>query len=173
MSYFKEIIHGGRSLLEGMAVTFRRLFHPLVTLQYPRKKIEMSPAYRGHIELKTFDDTGTHKCIACGSCERICPSGVMKVQGVKDQTKGTKVATHYEIDFSKCSLCGLCLEVCPTNTLRFSREYRLVGYTRRDCIIDLLDRLQAEDGDHVQGGGQSLKAETPAGGGKKDSQLAA
>ncbi|MEN6438299.1 MAG: NADH-quinone oxidoreductase subunit I [Syntrophobacter sp.] len=164
MSYFKEILQGGLSLLEGMAVTFRRLFQPLVTVQYPRKKIELSPAFRGHTELKIFDDTGTHKCIACGSCERICPSGVIKVQGVKGQTKGAKVATLYEIDFSKCSLCGLCLEVCPTNTLRYSRQYRLVGRTRRDCVIDLLEQLRARvDGRLTEAPRKD----------KKDSQIAA
>jgi NADH-quinone oxidoreductase subunit I len=140
----REIIDGGLSLVEGMKVTFRRLFHPLVTVQYPRRRIEMSPAYRGHIELKIFDDTGTHKCIACNTCERMCPSGVIKVEGVKEQPKGPKVASYYVIDFSKCSLCGLCVESCPTETLQYSKEYENVGESRSDCIIDLLKRLEAQ-----------------------------
>jgi NADH-quinone oxidoreductase subunit I len=140
----KEIIVGGWSLVEGMKVTFRRLFHPLVTVQYPRRRIGMSPAYRGHIELKIFEDTGTHKCIACGTCERMCPSGVIKVQGVKEQAKGAKVATHYVIDFSKCSLCGLCIESCPTDTLQYSREYQLVGETQWDCVIDVMARVERQ-----------------------------
>jgi NADH-quinone oxidoreductase subunit I len=142
MSYLKEIVDGGLSLVEGMKVTFRRLFHPLVTVQYPRRRIVMSPAYRGHIELKIFEDTGTHKCIACGNCERMCPSNVIKVQGVKEKEKGPKVASHYVIDFSKCSLCGLCMESCPTQTLQYSREYESVGESRSDCVIDVLARLE-------------------------------
>ena len=142
MSYFKEIFYGGLSLMEGMAVTFKRLFQPLVTVQYPRKFMEISPAYRGHIEFKTFEDTGTHRCIACGTCERTCPSGVIIVQGVKEHAKGPKVATHYIIDFSKCSLCGLCVEVCPTETLQYSKEYQLVGETQWDCVIDVLGRIE-------------------------------
>ncbi len=141
MSYLKDIINGGLSLAEGMAVTFRRLFQPLVTVQYPRKFNELSPAYRGHIELKIFEDTGTHRCIACGTCERMCPSGVIRVQGIKEHAKGPKVATHYIIDFSKCSLCGLCVESCPTETLQYSREYQLVGETQWDCVFDLIARL--------------------------------
>ncbi len=144
MSYIKDIYYGGLSLVEGMKVTIRRIFHPLVTVQYPRKCIEISPAYRGHIELKVFDDTGTHKCIACGTCERMCPSGVIKVQGVKTEAKGPKTASHYIIDFSKCSLCGLCVESCPTNTLQYSKEYQLVGSTQWDCVIDLIARLEKE-----------------------------
>jgi NADH-quinone oxidoreductase chain I len=141
MNYFKDIFYGGLSLVEGMKVTFRRLFHPLVTVQYPRKKIVLSPAYRGHIELKIFEDTGTHKCIACMNCERICPSNVITVKGAKGEEKGKKFPIVHTIDFSKCSLCGLCLESCPTSTLKFSREYQMVGETQSDCVIDLLDRI--------------------------------
>jgi NADH-quinone oxidoreductase subunit I len=141
MSYLKDIANGGLSLVRGMGVTFRRLFQPHVTVQYPRKKIPLSSAYRGHIELKIFEDTGTHKCIVCLNCEKTCPSGVIHVEGVKQKEKGPKTATHYAIDFSKCSLCGLCVEICPTQTLQYSREYELIGETQSDCVIDLLARL--------------------------------
>lgn len=141
MSYFRDIFDGGLSLIEGMAVTVRRLFRPLVTVQYPRKKIPLSSAYRGHIELKIFEETGTHKCIVCLNCEKTCPSGVIRVQGEKLKEKGPKTLTSYIIDFSKCSLCGLCVEICPTSTLIYSREYELVGETRADCQIDLMARL--------------------------------
>ena len=47
MTYFKEIATGLWSLLAGMAVTIRYFVKPVVTVQYPRKKIQMTPAYRG------------------------------------------------------------------------------------------------------------------------------
>jgi NADH-quinone oxidoreductase chain I len=144
MSYFKDIFYGGLSLIEGMVVTGRRLFRPLVTVQYPRKKIPLSSAYRGHIELKIFEETGTHKCIVCLNCEKTCPSGVIRVQGEKQKEKGPKTLTDYVIDFSKCSLCGLCVEICPTQTLQYSREYELVGDTRSDCVINCLERLKMQ-----------------------------
>lgn len=144
MSNFKEILEGGWSLVEGMKVTFRRLLQPVVTVQYPREVVTLSPAFRGHIELKTFADTGTHKCIACGTCERMCPSNVIKVQGIKAQVKGAKVATHYVIDFTRCSLCGICVESCPTGTLQFSTEYELAGESRWDGIIDLMQRYESQ-----------------------------
>lgn len=142
MDYWKEIVVGGWSLIQGLGVTFKRLFQPIVTVQYPRKELTLSPAFRGHIELILFPETGTHKCIACGQCERTCPTGVIKVQGEKLQAKGSKVGTHYVIDFTKCSLCGLCVEVCPTKTLKFSREYALVGESRWDGVYDLMERLE-------------------------------
>lgn len=160
MGYFKEIFVGGLSLIEGMAVTVRRLFHPLVTVQYPRKKIPLSSAYRGHIELKIFEESRTHKCIVCLNCERTCPSGVIRVQGVKEKEKGPKTLTNYVIDFSKCSLCGLCVEICPTSTLQYSREYELVGGTRADCQIDLLARLakQVEEKEEEKSKTQGIAA---------------
>ncbi len=144
MGYWKEIIEGGWSLVEGMKVTVRRLVSPVVTVQYPRERLELSPAYRGHIELRRFPDTGTHKCVSCGTCERTCPSGVIKVQGVKEHALSEKVATHYWIDFTRCSLCGLCVESCPTETLQFSREYEMEGENRWDGVIDLIQRLEEE-----------------------------
>ncbi|NLI83106.1 MAG: NADH-quinone oxidoreductase subunit I [Deltaproteobacteria bacterium] len=142
MGYWKEIVEGGWSLVEGMRVTVRRLCRPVVTVQYPRKQLNLSPAYRGHIEFKRFPDTGTHKCIACGACQRACPSHVIKVQGVKAHLNSAKTATHYFIDFSRCSLCGLCVETCPTKTLQYSREYELEGESRLDSIVDLMARLE-------------------------------
>lgn len=160
MSYFKQIFSGGFSLIEGMAVTVRRLARSLVTVQYPRKKIPLSSAYRGHIELKIFEDSGTHKCIVCGNCEKNCPSGVIRVKGEKRKEKGPKTLTEYVIDFSKCSLCGLCVESCPTATLQYSREYELVGETQSDCVIDLLERLakQAEEKEREKNKTQGLAA---------------
>jgi NADH-quinone oxidoreductase subunit I len=142
MGYWKEILEGGWSLVEGMRVTVRRLVKPVVTVQYPRKELTLSPAFRGHIELKKFGETGSHACIACGTCERRCPSNVIKVQGMKAHAKSAKYATHYLIDFTRCSLCGLCVECCPTQTLTFSTSYNLEGASRWDGVIDLMDRLE-------------------------------
>jgi len=142
MSYWKEIIEGGWSLVEGMRVTVRRLVSPVVTVQYPRKELTLSPAYRGHIELKVFEETGTHRCIACGTCQRTCPSGVIKVQGIKEHARSPKVATHYLIDFTRCSLCGLCVECCPTQTLKYSCEYELEDQSRWGGVYDLMARLE-------------------------------
>jgi NADH-quinone oxidoreductase subunit I len=142
MSYWKDIIDGGWSLVEGMKVTVRRLFKPVVTVQYPRKQLKMSAAYRGHIEFKRFEHTGTHRCIACGTCQRTCPSQLIKVQGIKEHAYKPKIATHYFIDYTKCSLCGLCVECCPTETLQYSREFQMEGSSRWDSVIDLVARLE-------------------------------
>jgi NADH-quinone oxidoreductase chain I len=141
VSYLKEILVGFASLLGGMAVTIRYFFKPIVTVQYPREKIIMTPRYRGHTQLAIDPETGTHTCIACELCARTCPSQLITVKGVKLDAK-KKVPWQYIIEYQYCSLCGLCIEVCPTKTLEWSDEYRLANLSRQDNVIDLLTRLQ-------------------------------
>ncbi|MFP3870337.1 MAG: 4Fe-4S binding protein [Syntrophobacteria bacterium] len=142
MNMLKEILVGGWSLIAGMLVTIRRIYRPVVTVQYPRKQLQMSPSYRGHIEFKRFPETGSHHCVACGTCMRLCPTNVIKVQGEKVRAHDEKRATLYFIDFSHCSLCGLCVENCPTQTLMFSQEYELAHACRWEGVIDLVQRLE-------------------------------
>ena len=143
MSYFKEIAVGFWSLLAGMAVTIRYFVKPIVTVQYPREKIQMSPRYRGYPQFIIDPETATHKCIACEMCSRICPSQLITVEGTKFPGEKQKRATKYIHEHQYCSLCGLCVEVCPTTALEFSQVYRLVGFSREDCVIDHLTLLQA------------------------------
>ncbi|OPX19876.1 MAG: NADH-quinone oxidoreductase subunit I [Desulfobacca sp. 4484_104] len=142
VAYFREMFVGLWSLVAGMAVTIRYFVRPIVTVQYPRQKLTMTPKYRGHIELIMDPETNTHRCTACGMCVRTCPSSLITVEGVKVKKK--KLPVKHVIDYSYCSLCGLCVEVCPTKALKFSNEYRLAGYQRQDMVIDLMARLDAE-----------------------------
>jgi NADH-quinone oxidoreductase chain I len=142
MTYFKEIATGFWSLLAGMAVTIRYFVKPVVTVQYPRQKIQMSPRYRGYPQLILDPDTQTHRCIACEMCSRICPSQLISVEGAKFPGEKQKRSIKYVHEHYYCSLCGLCVEVCPTTALEFSAEYRLAGYHREDAIIDHLLLLQ-------------------------------
>jgi NADH-quinone oxidoreductase chain I len=142
VSYFKEILVGFYSLLAGMAVTIRYFVKPIVTVQYPREKIEMTPRYRGYPQLTIDPETKTHRCIACEMCARICPSQLITVEGTKFPGEKQKRATKYIHEHQYCSLCGLCVEVCPTTALEFSQVYRLAGYSREDCVIDHLIVLQ-------------------------------
>jgi formate hydrogenlyase subunit 6/NADH:ubiquinone oxidoreductase subunit I len=142
MTYFKEIASGFWSLLAGMAVTIRYFVKPVVTVQYPRKKIQMSPAYRGYPQLIIDPESKTHRCIACEMCARMCPSQLITVEGAKFPGEKQKRATKYIHEHQYCSLCGLCTEVCPTSALEYSKEYRLVGFRREDAVLDHLVLLQ-------------------------------
>ncbi len=140
--YFLELFTGAKSLLVGLGVTFRQLFRPVVTVQYPRERIDITPVYRGHTELVKDPETGAHRCIVCMMCDRDCPSGCITVVGeTREGVKG-KVLTAYLLDFTKCSLCGICVEVCPTTALCWSGEYELAGASSEEFRYDLLRRLE-------------------------------
>ncbi|MFZ4441245.1 MAG: DUF362 domain-containing protein [Syntrophales bacterium] len=53
----------------------------------------------------------TDKCIACGSCEDVCPSGAIS-EG-KDM---------YKIDADKCTDCGECVDNCPEDAIVGERK---------------------------------------------------
>lgn len=142
MQYFSELYTGGMSLVEGLGVTLKALFQPIVTVQYPREEIDISLNYRGHIDLIPGSEKDTPRCIACGMCERSCPSECIKVKGKKLEGKKKKIPVLFELDFTKCSLCGTCVEVCPVNALEFSQEYNLAAFSREAFHFNLLKRLK-------------------------------
>jgi formate hydrogenlyase subunit 6/NADH:ubiquinone oxidoreductase subunit I len=137
MMLVRRIWIGARSLLIGLGVTGRHLFRKSVTLQYPHEEPDVSH-WGGPIELVTFPETGTHDCIACNACTRICPSECIAVEGKRPEGSKKMRATLFTLDFSTCSLCGLCVDVCPTDTLQYSRRYDESQYTRLATVNDLL-----------------------------------
>jgi NADH-quinone oxidoreductase chain I len=147
MAYFKEIVSGFASLLAGMAVTLRYFVKPMVTVQYPREKIQMSPRYRGYVQLLLDPQTETHRCIACEMCAHICPSQLIHLEGTKIPGGKKKVPRKYVHEYYYCSLCGLCVDICPTGALEFSQDYRIAGYSREDSVIDHLALLQRRQKD--------------------------
>ena len=146
VSYVGAIVGGFRSLLTGMGITLRQSLRKPVTLMYPHVKPELSEAYRGMVDLVKFEETGTHDCIACMQCVKICPSYCIVIEGGKVEGIKKMRADVVEMDFALCSLCGLCIDVCPTDTLKYSKIYDDVGY-QRNWNYDLLEPFrEGEEG---------------------------
>ena len=143
--YFKELVVGGKSLIVGLGVTLKAFFQPIVTTQYPREKIDITPNYRGHIDLIKDSKTGTYRCISCGMCARECPSGCITVKGKKVEGQKKKALAVFTLDFTKCSLCGICVETCPADAIDFSNDYELAGFTKEEFYFDLLKRLKERE----------------------------
>ncbi len=140
--YFSELFTGGMSLVEGLGVTMKALFMPIVTVQYPREEIDISPSFRGHIDLILDPEKNSYRCITCGMCEKNCPSDCITVKGKKLEGQKKKSLVLFELDFTKCSLCGTCVEICPVNALEYSKEYNLAAFSREAFHYDILSRLE-------------------------------
>ncbi len=143
--YWNDILVGGKSLVTGLMITAREFFKPVVTEQYPYDVPEMTPLFRGHIELIGNEETGAPNCIVCMACQRACPSSCITLAGAKKEGEKKKSLTKYQLDFTKCSLCGSCVEACNFNALRFSKEYNLCSFNKDDFIIDLVKRLEDQN----------------------------
>ncbi|MBN2704819.1 MAG: NADH-quinone oxidoreductase subunit I [Deltaproteobacteria bacterium] len=139
--YFGELWYGGKSLLIGLKVTFKAMLQPLVTVQYPREECNITPNYRGHIELVFNPESGTCDCIVCGMCARACPSDCIRVEGEKKEGEKSKTLSLFALDFTKCSLCGSCVEACPKGAIDYSQDYNIAGFSREDFHYDLIERL--------------------------------
>ncbi len=104
----------------------------------------MTPLYRGHIQLVKDAETGTHKCISCGMCQKGCPSGCITLKGEKREGVKGKVLVQYDLDFTTCSLCGQCIENCRPGAIEFSLEYNLASTNKEDFHYDLLERVKEQ-----------------------------
>jgi len=140
----REFIKGADSLIAGLGVTIREFFKPVVTSQYPRQLLQVSPRFRGHIKLVAdSDNTEKNGCIACGICVKNCPSNSIKnVEGEKREGEKRKTATTYILDYTTCSQCGICVESCPSDAIAFSADFNPAGYTREDFHYDLVKEFE-------------------------------
>jgi NADH-quinone oxidoreductase subunit I len=102
-------------LLRGMSLTFKHLFRPKITVQYPEEKTPKSPRFRGLHALRRYPN-GEERCIACKLCEAVCPALAITIES-EERADGTRRTTRYDIDLFKCIYCGFCEEACPVDSI--------------------------------------------------------
>ncbi|MBN1254867.1 MAG: NADH-quinone oxidoreductase subunit I [Deltaproteobacteria bacterium] len=128
------------ALLKGLRLTFTKFFSRPVTIQYPEKKREVSPRWRG---IHYFE----RDCVACGLCVAICPSQCIRLVAV-EQDDGERYPETYEINTVRCIYCGMCAEACPVNAIKLGRNYEFVDYQREALVLDK-ERLLANAPEEV------------------------
>ncbi len=148
-SYFRDVYSGLVTVLIGMKVTWKHLFTPAVTIQYPDVKPKLPERARNRLYVNIDD------CIGCDQCSMACPVDCITIETIKstpDVDLGlTSVATkkrlyvpRFDIDIAKCCYCGLCVYPCPTDCIKMTDVYEFSEFDRQNLIYSFAVMTPAE-----------------------------
>lgn len=127
-------------LIIGLYVSFKYMFKPRATINYPFEKGPLSPRFRGEHALRRYAN-GEERCIACKLCEAICPAQAIYIEA-ETREDGSRRTTRYDIDMTKCIYCGLCQEACPVDAIVETSNYEFSTETHEELLYDK-DKLLA------------------------------
>jgi len=139
--YARTIVLG--EILSGLALTFRYMLRPKVTVNYPYEKGAISPRFRGEHALRRYPN-GEERCIACKLCEAICPALAITIES-EPREDGSRRTTRYDIDMTKCIYCGLCEEACPVDAIVEGPNFEFAAETREELFYNKEKLLQNGD----------------------------
>ena len=147
--YFRNSWLGIWTVLIGMKVTFKHLFTPAVTIQYPDVKVLLPERVRNRLYVNMDD------CIGCDQCARACPVDCIEIETVKSvpgedlgiTSNGKKKAlwvTKFNIDIAKCCYCQLCVFPCPTECIYMTNIYEFSEYERGNLLYKFTTLNESE-----------------------------
>lgn len=147
--YFKNIWEGVVTVLIGMRITWRHLFTPSVTIQYPDVKLKLPERARNRLYVNMDD------CIGCDQCSMACPVNCIKIETLKSTpdvdlgltSVGTKKRLYvpvFDIDIAKCCYCGLCVYPCPTECIKMTDVYEFSEFERQSLVYNFSVMTPAE-----------------------------
>lgn len=132
--------------LRALRTTLANALRPTVTVEFPAVVRPRGERYRASFAL-TDDEHGELACVACQACEKICPSGVIKVssEGKRESPKTGKRRQYpdgFTLDLSACIQCELCVQVCNSDAIVMVKEPETPVFCREDLVLDI-ERLRA------------------------------
>lgn len=148
-NYLKNTWDGLYTIFIGMKVTWKHLFVPAVTIQYPDERVPMVERARNRLFVNMDD------CIGCKQCETACPVDCIEIDTVKAlptddlglTSQGKKKAlwvTKFDIDIAKCCYCQLCVFPCPTDCIFMTDVYEFSEFDRNDLVYKFASLTEDE-----------------------------
>ena len=116
---------------------FGSIFKKPATLMYPVVPREWQERTRGSISIKGED------CIACGICERGCPTKAISVD---------KAGGKWTIERMQCIQCGYCADSCPKKCLTMENQYTIPDVVKIVDSYDIPAKAPAEGAKGADGG---------------------
>jgi NADH-quinone oxidoreductase subunit I len=164
--YFKNTWEALWTVFIGMKITFKHLFTPSVTIQYPDVKIDLPDRSRNRLYVNIED------CIGCDQCARACPVNCITIESVKSvpgedlgkTSNGKKKVlwlTKFDIDMAKCCCCSLCVYPCPTECIKMTDVYEFSEYERSNFVYSF-GTLSAEESEVKRKNFEKAEAEKAA-----------
>lgn len=132
------LIEEAGTLAKGLGTTFKHLFRPTVTEQYPEERWPLFPRFRARHVLRRYEN-GLERCVGCSLCAAVCPARAIYVEPGENSEEerhspGERYARRYEINMIRCIYCGLCEEACPTEAIVLRHEYEFSARSREEFI---------------------------------------
>ena len=122
-------------IFKGLWYSFKQMFMPKFTMQYPEEKWDPPAIFRGRPVL--VEDNGRERCVACGLCARACPPLAISMQANEEaEDPKERYPDFFEINMLRCIYCGFCEEVCPEEAIVMSKDYDIVFESREEAIYD-------------------------------------
>ena len=148
-TYFRDIWMALYTVSVGLRVTFKHLFTPAVTVQYPDVKLKLPERARNRLYVNIDD------CIGCDQCSLACPVDCIyidTIKGTADQDLGVTSTGHkkrlhvplFDIDIAKCCYCGLCVYPCPTECIVMTDVYEFAEFERHNLIYHYSRMTESE-----------------------------
>jgi len=121
-------------IFKGLWYSFKQMFKPQFTLNYPEEKWDPPTIFRGRPVL--VEDNGQERCVSCGLCARACPPLAISMQASENDDPKERYPEKFEINMLRCIYCGFCEEVCPEEAIVMSKDYDIVFESREDAVYD-------------------------------------
>ncbi len=135
----------GWGVFKGMMVTLKNFLTSyyrkpneggIFTVQYPEEREKEIENFR-NFPFLVYDETPEKlRCVACGICERECPTKCIHIEMATDAAgKPARKPAVFDIDYGLCMNCGMCEDVCPFDSIFMDHAFEVTATERQKGLL--------------------------------------